>query len=294
MSKRARGDPYYVPSSLSLGASQSTADVFSTAMRMPKRKGATTGRKAASKKRVADATKLYIKRVLDARIEKKQLCIEQSNSFGTVLESPDMNMFPMCPYTGLFALPIGATDGTRVGNQIRVRKVTLRYVLRPMPYLAGVNDNPQPVYIQFYLGNIKAGPGILPTALELSTLYQSGSSSFAPSGDLSDLVSVVNNDFWNVKKAWVEKLGTATFSGPGNLQNFGFFANNDFQMSVLRSMDITKLCPKTIVFNDASGTTQGPNLFLFYQAIATTGGSLPATQRPAGIDYWIDFEYEDA
>lgn len=293
MSKRARGDPFYVPSSQSLSATQSSADAVPGFVRMPKRKGG-AGRKAASKKRVADSTKAYIKRVLDSRIEKKQICIEQSQSFGTILESTDMNMFPMCPLGGLFTIPIGATDGTRVGNQIRVRKVMLRYVLRAMPYSAGINDNPQPVYVQFYLGNVKQAPGIIPTALELSTLYQSGSGSFAPVGDLSDLVSVVNNDFWNVKKAWVEKLGTAQWATTGNLPSFGYFANNDFQLSILKSIDITSLCPKTIKFNDASGSTQGPNLFLFYQAIATTGGSLPATQRPAGIDYWVDFEYEDA
>lgn len=291
MSKRARGDPFYVPSSLSQQASIASADVAS--VRMPKKKDS-RGKKGDSKKRVAQSTKEYIKRVLDARIEKKQICIEQSQSFGTILESADMNMFPMCPYTGLFSIPIGTTDGTRIGNQIRVRKVTLRYVLRSMPYLAGTNDNPQPVYVQFYLGHVKSAPGALPTALELSTLYQSGSSSYAPVGDLSDLVSVVNDDYWNVKKTWVEKLGTASFTPPGGLATYGYFANNDFQLSVLRSMDITKLCPKVITFNDASGTQQGPNLFLFYQAIATTGGSLPSTQRPAGIDYWIDFEYEDA
>lgn len=281
---------------LPVNASKASADVNTMYTRMPQKKGLGSGRgkKRASSKRVQAATKEYIKRALDARIEKKQIVVEQSRSFGTILANTDMNMFPMLPYTGMFTIPIGSTDGTRVGNQIRVRKVTLRYVLRSMPYQVNVNDNPQPVYVQFFLGNVKSAPGALPTALELSTFFQSGSSSFAPTGDLSDLVSVVNNDYWNVKKAWVDKLGTSAFTGPGNLQNYGFFYNNDFQMSVLRSMDITRLCPKVITFNDASATQQGPNLFLFYQAIATTGGSLPATQRPAGIDYWIDFEYEDA
>lgn len=283
LSKRARGsyDPYYV----------SSQGVMANSARRAKK---VRQRKAVSKKRRDIATKEYVKRILDNRIEKKQICIEQSQSFGSIQESNDMNMFPMCPYTGLFTIPIGTTDGTRVGNEIRIRKVTLRYVLRTMQYQNGVNDNPQPVHVQFFLGYTNVAPGVLPTSADLQTLFQSGSSSFAPDGSLSDLISVINDDYWTIKKSWIDKLGTAVFSGPGNLQNYGFFANNDFPLSVVKSLDITALCPKKIKFNDSAAISQGPNLFLFYQAVNTTGTSGGATQRPAGIDYWVDFEYEDA
>jgi hypothetical protein len=128
----------------------------------------------------------------------------------------------------------------------------------------------------------------------MTTLFDNGSSSFGPIGDLGDLCADINKEAWDIKKKWTHKVGTAIFTGPGNLQNYGFFANNDFKLNVVRKIDITKYCPKTIKFNDAAGSTQGANLFFFYQAIPTTGGIFQQNETPANIDYWVSYTYEDA
>lgn len=259
-----------------------------------RRKRRVVKRKAPTKS-VSLAVKKYVKRTIHSQIENKVVNIERVSSFGSVLTDSNLNMFPMCPYTSLFPVPIGTTNGTRVGNQIKTRRVILSYVLRPTPYSSSAaNNNPQPFHAQMFLGRYKQASGILPTGLELTTLFDNGSSSFGPISDLGDLCADINKDAWDIKKKWSHKVGTAIFSGPGNLQNFGFFANNDFALNVVKKMDITRYCPKTIKFNDAAGSTQGPNLFLFYQAIPTTGGIFQANERPANLDYWISYTYEDA
>lgn len=59
-------------------------------------------------------------------------------------------------------------------------------------------------------------------------------------------------------------------------------------------MDITKMCPATCQFNDASATTNTKNLFFMYQALAGNGGVNTSNTLPCNIEYWIDFHYEDA
>lgn len=237
----------------------------------------------------------YVKRVVNSQIEDKRIVIERAQTFGSILQDATLGAFPVgAPLTSLFVIPLGTTQSTRIGNTIKCRRVMLRYVLRPTTYQAGVNDNPQPAHILMMLGNYKQYKGVLPTNIEVGQLYDTGAGSSAPAGDLSDLIQPINKDAWDIKKKWSHKVGNAQFTGPGNLQNFGFFANNDFQLNVVRSLDITKYCPKTVKFNDAGATNQGPNLFFMYQAIMTNGGVFPATQRPFAIDYWIDYTYQDA
>lgn len=251
-------------------------------------------KKKSYKPKVSDTVKNYVKKVVHAQIENKNICIERAQTFGSILNDATLGAFPMCPYTSLIPIPIGTTNGTRIGNVIKTRKVMLRYVLRPTTYQSTVNDNPQPGQILMMLGNYKQYRGILPTSLEVGQLYDTGSGASAPQGDLSDLIQPINKDAWDIKKKWSHKVGMAIHSGPGNLQNFSFFANNDFKYNVVKSMDITKYCPKTISFNDAQASQQGNNLFLMYEALQVNGGIFPAGQRPFAIDYWVDYQYEDA
>ena len=87
----------------------------------------------------------------------------------------------------------------------------LRYVLRVTTYQAGVNDNPMPCHVLMFLGNYRQNRGILPSNLEVGQLYDTGSGSSAPAGDLSDLIQPINKDAWDIKKKWSHKVGPAIF-----------------------------------------------------------------------------------
>lgn len=254
-------------------------------------------RKLAKKhpsKGVTLGVKKYVKRVIARNIENKTVEINYGQSFGSYLEDNTLNCYPMLPYTGYMALGQGVTQGTRIGNQIKVRKVMLNYVLRPSPYDAVFNTNPQPFEMDLMLGYVKQYPGVLPNSADTARLFQSGATSFAPSGSLRDIISTLNTDVWHIAKRWRHKIGTANYGGTGANAGQQYFNNNDFKLNVVQKMDITKFCNKNLRFNDGGTAIEGKNLFFMYQALAASGGTFTATQLPANIEFWISLDYEDA
>lgn len=250
--------------------------------------------KIRKSKSVSIAVKKYVKKALGNAIENKSVAVSGSNEFGSIAEQSDMNVYPMMPYTGYITIPQGVTQGTRTGNQVKVRRVTLNYALHPLQYNATTNPTPQPIEVLMYLGNIKRAKGDIPAPPDFSNLFQLGGTSTAPTGTIIDTCFEINKDFWDIKKAWSHKLGYANYDGTGTSGNFQRYANNDFKLSVVRRLDITKLCPANLKFDDSNTTVQGNNLFLFYQAVSANGNSLSATQQVAKINYFITITYEDA
>lgn len=166
-------------------------------------------RPRANKKKptVSLAVKKYVKSTMSRNIEDKCVQVNAGASFGNILESPDMNMYPMLPYLGYMSIPQGVTQGTRIGNQVKVKKLMLNYVLRPTPYDAVFNPSTVPFHVNMFLGYVNDVPGLIPTNTDLASLFQSGASSIAPVGTLRDLISVINTDYWTIKKRWSHKLG---------------------------------------------------------------------------------------
>lgn len=205
-----------------------------------------------------------------------------------------MNPFPMCPLNGYWSIAQGVLQGNRIGNVIKTRKCFLNYILRPNSYDAITNPTPVPLEVQLFLGHTKSTPTLIPVALDINQLFQAGSSVAAPIGQLRDIISIVNTDYWVIKKRWTHKVGYAENGGSGGAPNSAYFANNDFKMNTVKRLNITNLVPAKIQFNDAGITPTSKNLFFFFQAVSASGTILPATTAGCNIDYWIDFHYEDA
>ena len=260
-----------------------------------KGKGRRVVKKRGTKKaKVSLAVKSYVKKTIHGAIENKCVQISGGFDFGNVLESPDFNAYPMNPLNLYWTIPQGVGQGSRIGNIIKVRKVYLNYILRPRVQDAITNPNPQPNHVVMFLGTVKNTPSFAPIAGDIQQLYQSGNTTTAPVGNLRDIISVYNKDFWTIKKSWQHKVGYASATGNGAQPNSQFYANNDFKMNVVKRMDITKHCPATCQFNDASATTNTKNLFLMFYCVSANGGINPALVAPTSIDFWVDFHYEDA
>lgn len=254
------------------------------------------GKKTRAKKTtVSVAVKKYVKKILATDQENKVINTNISQSFGSVINNAVMNYHPILPYAGFNnALTQGVGAGSRIGNQVKVRKVTLNYILRPIGYVAGSNPFPQPTHVQLFLGTTKGCPGEIPSSGDFQNLFQAGNAVQAPTGLLNDLVCDINKDYWTIKKRWTHKLGYASYTGSGGATDSMFSANNDFKLNILKKLDITKLCPKVLKFNDNNGTVSGPNLMFFYSAMFANGGAMTNTTITCNITYWINMEYEDA
>jgi len=249
------------------------------------------GRKS---KYVPKSVKRYVKKEIHRNIENKNFFVNNQVGFGSALESPDLNFAPILWYPGYHTLGLGVTDGARISNQVRIRKVILSYVIVPLPYDAATNNVPQPVHVQLFLGRLKQAKSVLPTSTDVATLFNAGSTSFGPSGGLIDLNSArsINTGFWDIKKTWEHKLGYAVDKNIST--TYQEFANNDFKYNVVRRMDITKHIQKLVQFNDSSSQVQNGNLFFGYQAISATGNATGATQLLCRMNYSITITYEDA
>jgi len=250
---------------------------------------------AGSKKRsVSAGVKKYVKAQISRNIEDKCINVNGGQSFGNILESPDMNVYPMLPYTGYGTIPQGVLQNCRIGNTVKVKKLYLSYVLRPTGFNASFNPFPEPMEIDMFLGYVNQVPGFLPVPGDFTYLFQNGASSIAPVGSLRDLISTVNKDYWTIKKRWRHKIGYSNNQGSGAIAATQYSANNDFHLNVVKKLDITKHVSKTLRFLDAANTLQGKNLYFFYQAVAAGGGIMSSTTLPVNIEFWIDLQYEDA
>jgi len=269
-------------------------------MRVSKRTGKRVLRKRVYRRKriapkVSKNVRSYVKKEIARQSENKVVNIEVARQFGSYLDSNTMNAFPMCPYTTLFPGPtLGVNSNNRIGNQIRTRKVMLNYVITPTPYNATVNPSPQPCHIQMYLGYVKQTSGVLPTSSDFGFLYNNGSSSYAPSGTISDLVAQVNTDHFTILKSWTHKVGFASSIGATGA-NLGWagYANNDYSLNIVKKLPITQFCPRLIKMNDSLQSVSGRSLFLFYQAIGSNGLALASGIRPVQINFWVHYEYED-
>jgi len=170
----------------------------------------------------------------------------------------------------------------------------LNYVLRPLPYDVSFNPFVAPIEVDLFLGYVKALPTFPPAASDVAVLFQAGATSAAPIGQLRDLISVVNTDYWTIKKRWRHKIGYANNQGTGGLVQQQYNSNNDFKLNVVKRMDITKMLPSLVQFNDGATTPTTRNLYFFQQAVQANGTISGATTLTCGIDFWIDFHYEDA
>lgn len=262
-------------------------------MRRYGRKRSNYRKKSAVK--VSSSVKKYVRKAIHKQIENKSTFVSQTISFGSVLESSDLNMYPILWYPAYHTLANGVLDGNRIGNRVNIRKVYLRYALFPLPYDVGTNPTPVPTHIQLMLLRTKQNRSALVNSTDLGRLFQSGGSAYGPSGTLLDLNSSLNRDYFDANhcKIWSHKLSTANIQGSGGQLAYQTFANNDFKLNHVKKMDITKMFQKTVIFDDGQYVQNG-NVSFGFQSIASNNSATGATILNARIQYTIEIIYEDA
>jgi len=262
----------------------------STVKKAPK-KYARGGRKSSV---VSSAVKTYVNRTIHRQIENKNVQLNSSTSFGNILQSPTLNVAPLTPYAGALLISQGTGSANRTGNEVKTRRVMLKYCLYPKGYNAVSNTTPRPMYIQMWLGYVKNSSGLKPIASDFDQLYNYNNTVNPVLGQLFDLNQTHNTDYWTIKKYWIHKVGYAVNASSGSDGNNANYANNDFPYSVVKKLDITKFYPKTLKFNDTSTTISGAGLFFFFQGITANGDTLAASQLPLNLQWQLGVEFEDA
>lgn len=252
-------------------------------------------KRAIRKPRVSLAVKKYVKSTIHKNIENKSYQVGYSASLGGYNTNNTLYAFPLTPYTGGVNITQGVTQSTRIGNQVKPRKLLWDFVLSPRPYDAANNVAPQPLEVEMIICSLRPANGEMPTSTDVANFYQLNNSSIAPSGQLYDMTQKINTDLFHVYKRMHFKLGFANSGGTGVNAAYQSFANNDYKMNIHRKINVTKYCPKVITWNDNVVSPTSRCVFVLFNVLPSVGGSaFAAGQAPLRIDSTLSLDFEDA
>lgn len=254
-------------------------------------------RKVSRKPRATFAKK--VQAIISRNIENKTIQSEWLNvpvlNYNNVTWLTNCFGIPMGPYLGYLEIGQGTTQGNRIGNEIKLKKLTFRGVLYPAAYNASTNSGPRPHEIKFWFVTQKDQPSEIP--ITYNKFFQDGSTSQTFDANLLDLIKVVNSDLFMVHTTRTFKLGQSEYFGSGTNPNNQYWSNNDFNMNAKFSFDLTKYHVKNIKYNDGSNQPMTRGIFLVVEAIWANGSSSTVTQADEVANYMsyqVSMDYEDA
>jgi len=180
----------------------------------------------------------------------------------------------------LAAIAQGNTDGTRVGNRIRLVRYTLKINFNAF-YNTGVPATDVPLVVQMFIGRLKQDPAQLPSSTDLGRIYDDGSGSAGADGTMLSTLRDINTEYFNIVAYRKFKLGIAI--GTGNT-----YANNDFPLC--QEFVLNDLLKGEVIFNDALTPV---NKFLYMWCTATRLDSATTSAAPCVCRYYISCQYTD-
>lgn len=253
-------------------------------------------RRVAPKRRVGARKSMVslIKSVIAKQAENKRISwatITAPQAFGGTNYNTQ-NIIPMSPYSTFMGLAQGTTTASRIGNKVTTRSLKFRFVLYAKPYDVTTNSVPTPQIVTFYFVKCKDEPVSLTSSSALGNFFQSGSSSQSPLANLFDDIREVNLDAWTVCKKMTMKIGGANNASVWGAS--GFPSNNDFSLSVRRTVDLTKFVNKTVLYNDNNTTPTTPTLQLIILTANADGTGAPSAGTiPMNMFWETVYEFED-
>jgi len=203
---------------------------------------------------------------------------------------------PMSPQAGCMEIFQGTGQGQRIGNSIKIKKLTFKGIIFPAPYSLVSNLSPQPTEIKFWFGYQKNVPTAKPDAY--FSFFQNGSSAQNFSTNLLDMVKPVNADTFKIFKTRCFKLGFANYEHAGIDNSQQRYANNDFALNHKFSFDLTPYVVKHMKYLDnTTSVIMQRGLWLMCEAVWANGSSSSLIQNgevQALMSYTISCDYEDA
>lgn len=189
--------------------------------------------------------------------------------------------------------PLGTNSSSRIGSEIRVKKVTLKMNFIPKAYDAVTNPIASPQIVKVYFGWHKdqiaqARNRLTAGAVDFFTF---GANAVNPTGQLTDINRETNKELYSiVKKSRNMKIGTAqTFSA--GTQN-SYWANNDFKLFKQYEVDLTKHVNKVQRFNESDPASSNRGLFAYVTSISADGTLYD--KQPIECSYELCYTYTDS
>jgi len=252
--------------------------------------------KRKSSRRPSVAVKKMVRREIARNVETKH---RQSDILDAPFYYPaqgalydSANTLAISPSSTNLAIVQGTSDGTRIGNKIKLKKLTFKGIWVANGYSAAANPIPEPMQVKLVLFYDKTAPTAIPAPR--SDYFQFNSTVLPFQGDLTDLLGPANADKYRVLATKTFKLGFQQYFGTGNQPNQQQFSNNDFKLNKNIIWDVTKYCVSDIRYNDNSPTPTTRGLFM-QVIVSPAGGQVgSAGVVPCSAQWWTEAAYEDA
>lgn len=254
-------------------------------------------RKSYAPKRKA-SIKAVVKREIARNTENKtrQHYVEDYLLFGSGSTSQlDASIFPVTPFSGELQIDQGVGNGARIGNQIKTKRLTLKGTIVPLGFSGGTNPTPSPIQVKMWLFYDRREPTDIPTPAVLANFFQDNNAASTFKNDLVDLWAPVNTDRYRVLATRTFKLGAAIYDvTAGGAASQQYYANNDFKLNANFSIDLTKMVPNTVKFDDNNSDPTTRGLYCMCQVVRADGGIVTAGWTMARMSYMLNYTYEDA
>jgi len=240
------------------------------------------------------AFKKAVKAVIMKTAEKKTIQLYEE---GIAIRNTDHGSFssqiiPVSPMTGSLNITQGVTQAGRVGNRIRLQNITIKGTMIPASYNASTNPAPQPTQVKLFFFSAKdVAPGTVPTPND--DFFQLGGSTQGFTNSLTDMWAPVNKDLYTLYGSRTFKLGFADNSGTGITAGSQSFTNNDFKLNCNFTVNLTKMMPRIVRYNDTSTVPLTRTLWMMPVPVFASGLAIGSGYTPANMTYILSATYTD-
>lgn len=238
-----------------------------------KRRGVYRGAAWKHRASVPPSVRTYVKSAITRTQEvKKSFRSNTDYVFGKAIANSQCN--PLMP-----AIAQGTGQASRIGNSIRIKKVTLRMMihLNPQASLA-------PLYVDTYIFKQSAANDTLTTVD--TSLLQDGNGSIPYEADTYPYCGMLAmNEEMFIQKKHMRKL----LFNPNTTQTG--YQSAFINPTCMYVVDITPYFKKTLTYNDTASTVTNDNLWLAV-GCSTSNASL-GTATAGEYSYVVEYEYYD-
>lgn len=255
-------------------------------------------RAAKPKARMTKPLRKAVEAVVNRNIETKEASYTGTfNPCSYTASNSAAGFIPLSPYSTTPGITItqGTGEGNRVGNLIKVVKATMKFVVTPTAYDLTANPFPLPQDLIIRGFTSKRSTNSLVTTVP--NYFDLGSTAITPDGVLRDINRPVNKDLYTEYFCKKYKVGFSSFapgSGTGANPAMGYYANNDYPLNVIATIDYTKFMPKIIRYNDTDGLPASRMLQTFIECVNADGSVQGSAWLPLYLTYTLTILYKDA
>lgn len=234
--------------------------------------------------------KIAVKKVIHRLAENKTITADASNESITpcrgIGSAPYfINLLPL--------ITTGTTQGTRIGNQIRIVKNHIKGYINLLPYNATTNNYFCPIIVKMWVVSWKfANPAFSQPALtDFNTFFQRGSATSNFIGNTLDMIRDVSSDSWTVHKTLQFELTSSP--GWGAAIAGSTYPNNSGVFSKKYQFNLTKYA-KSLKYDDSiSNVPTNKNLYLVIQTVKADGTSAASGDLFCENHFQNTMYYED-